>query len=140
MIIDEETKPQVKLLDLATFQSINDIQKKINEYRASHGDRNPAGDEVYPGFPVVDFKKLGMKAPDIVSVYSRQTLNVLVDERGQAYVDYGIDIAAAVKKKESKPQSDEDLRRVLIDASYYVPVRSPVYHWIDGEPRAVPSH
>jgi hypothetical protein len=137
LIIDEETKPQVKLLDLGTFQAVNDIQKKVNEYRASHGNRNPSGDEQYPGFPVVDFKKLGMKAPDIVSVYSRQTLNVLVDEQGQAYVDYGIDIATAVNKTESKPQADEDLRRVLIDASYYVPVRSPEYHWIDGEPRAV---
>ncbi|WP_239614136.1 hypothetical protein [Cohnella mopanensis] len=137
LIIDEETDPKVKLLDLVVFQTVNDVQKKVDEYRSSHGDRIPKGDELYPGFSVINFKELGMKAPNIQSMYSRQTLNFLVNDQGQAYVDYGIDIATAVKKAQTEPQPNEDLRKVLVDASYYVPVRSPVYHWMEGEPRAV---
>lgn len=137
LIIDEETKPQVKLLDLAVFQAVGDLQKKVDAYRANHGNRNPAVEEVYPGYPAIDFAKLGASAPEIQSMYSRQSLNLLVDEHGKVLVDYGIDIATAVGKADARPQPDEDLRRVLIEASYFVPVRSPAYHWIDGEPHAV---
>ncbi|TVY04557.1 hypothetical protein [Cohnella terricola] len=139
LIIDEETNPLVRLLDLTVFQSVAGVQKKVDEYRAGHANRNPAGDEVYPGFASVDFSKLGMKSLEIRSMYSRQTLNLLVDEAGQVFVDYGIDIATALNKAEVKPGANEDLRRMLIDASYFVPVRSPAYQLVNGEPTAVRS-
>ncbi|WP_373229734.1 hypothetical protein [Cohnella sp.] len=137
LIIDEETKPIVKLLDLVVFQAIAGVQKKVDQYRSEHLNENPSGDEIYPGFSTVDFGKLGASEPDIISVYSKHSLNLLINNQGQVLVDYGIDIAAAVKKSEIQPQQGEDLRRVLIEASYFVPVRSPVYHWVNGEPKAV---
>jgi hypothetical protein len=137
LIIDEETKPQVKLLDLAVFQAVGNVQKKVDQYRLDHSNRNPAGDEVYPGFPEIDFGKLAMSVPDIRSMYSHQPLNLLVNDRGQVLVDYGIDIAAALKKLSAKPTVSEDLRRLLVEASYYVPVRSPSYHLVNGEPQAI---
>ncbi|RKP57067.1 hypothetical protein D7Z26_03525 [Cohnella endophytica] len=140
LIIDEETKPQVKLLDLAIYQTVGGVQKKVDEYRVAHGDRNPAGDELYPGFPSVDFSKLGISSPDVMSMYSHQALNLMLDSQGRVLVDYGIDIATAVNKSNAQPKADEDMRRVLIEQSYYVPVRSPVYHWVDGEPRAVAAN
>jgi len=137
LIIDEETEPLVRLLDLTVFQAVVGVQKKVDEYRGGHANRNPAGDEVYPGYASIDFSKLGMKSPEIRSMYSRQSLNLLVDEEGQVFVDYGIDIATALKKAEAKPGADEDLRRSLIEASYFVPVRSPAYRLANGEPTAV---
>jgi hypothetical protein len=137
LIIDEDTKPLVKLLDISVFQTVMDVQKKVDEYRSKRSNQNPAGVEIYPGFAIVDFNKLGTKAPDIKSVYSRQSLNLLVNPQGQVLVDYGIDIVTAIKKSGLQPQKDEDLRRQLIEASYFVPVRSPVYHLVDGEPQAV---
>jgi hypothetical protein len=139
LIIDEETKPQVKLLDLTVFQAVGDVQKKVNGYRQAHSNSNPAGVDIYPGFPEVDFGKMNMSAPDIRSMYPHQPLNILVNDKGQVFVDYGIDIATAIKKAETKPKPNEDLRRVLIEASYYVPVRSPVYRWVNGAPQAVKS-
>jgi hypothetical protein len=139
IIIDEETKPAVKLLDLVVFQAVATVQTKIDQFRRNHTNDNPSGDEIYPGFFTVDFGKLGTIEPDIISVYSKQSLNLLVSEQGQVFADYGIDIATAVKKSEVQPKQGEDLRRVLIEASYFVPVRSPVYHWADGEPKAVPT-
>ncbi|MFC5467783.1 hypothetical protein ACFPPD_03570 [Cohnella suwonensis] len=140
LVIDEETNPQVKLLDLATYQTITDVQKKVDAYRAAHADKLPAGAELYAGYPSIDFGKLGMKEPDIVSVYSRQTLNAMLDGNGQVRVDYGIDIVTAIKKSGAEPKPDEDLRRVLIEQSYYVPVKSPEYVWTNGEPVPVAVH
>ncbi|TFE29980.1 hypothetical protein [Cohnella luojiensis] len=140
LIIDEETKPLVKLLDLTVFQAVSDVQKKINEYRSGHGNRNPAGDERYPGFSTIDFGKLGAEEPDISSMYSHQSLSLLVNVKGEVLVDYGIDIATAVKKSGTEPRPNVDLRRILVEESYFVPVRSPAYRWANGEPQAVPSN
>ncbi len=137
LIIDEETKPDVKLLDVTVFQAVDGVQKKMDQYRSSRGNRIAAGDEMYPGLRSVDFGKLGIRDPEIRSMFSNQTLNWLVDERGTVYADYGFDIAKAIAKTEAEPQADEDLRRILIEASYFVPVRSAEYRWIDGEPRAI---
>jgi hypothetical protein len=137
LIIDEDSKPLVKLLDLVQFQLVADIQKKVDEYGGQHGNKLPVGVEVYPGFRSVDFNKLGSKAPEIVSDYSHQFLNLIADEQGKVYIDYGIDIASALNKAGTTPSADVDLRRALIDASYYVPVRAPVYHWANGAPQAV---
>lgn len=137
LIIDEETKPVVKLLDLAVFQAVTSMQLKVDQYRSNHDNENPSNDEIYPGFFLIDFGKLGAGEPDIRSVYSNQSLNLLLSEQGRVFVDYVIDISTAVKKSGIQPKEGEDLRRVLIEASYFVPVRSPMYHWVDGEPKAV---
>lgn len=137
LIIDEETKPTVKLLDLAVFQAVSNVQDKVDEYRVSHRNANPAGEELYSGFRSMDFDKLGISAPDIRSMYSQQTLNLMVDEGGRVYVDYAIDIVTAIKKLQDTPQPEEDLRRKLIEASYFVPVKSPVYRWVSDAPQAV---
>lgn len=137
LIIDEETKPVVKLLDLVVYQTVAGVQKKVDQYRSNNGNRNPAGDEAYPGFANIDFGKLGSASPDVRSMYSRQPLNLLVDEQGQVFVDYGIDIVTAIAKSDNPPQENVDLRRSLIEASYFVPVKSPVYQLVSGEPQAV---
>lgn len=137
LIIDEETKPLVKLLDLVMFQAVVGVQKQVNEYRSKHSNQNPKGAEIYPGFHTIDFDELGTDGPEIISMYSKQTLTLLMNEQGRVFVDYGIDIATAIKKSEVLLKQGEDLRRVLIEASYFVPVRSPVYQLVDNEPMAV---
>lgn len=139
LIIDEETKPQVKLLDLTVHQQVGDVQKKVVDYFKTHAGKIPAGEEAYPGYVSVDFDKLGIGAPDVRSVYSRQPLNLIMDVAGKVYVDYGIDISTAIQKSDSPPAENEDLRRYLIGASYYVPVKSVEYHWVDNAPQAVNS-
>lgn len=137
LVIDEETKPQVKLLDLSVYQQVGEVQKKVVDYFSAHKGVIPAGEQVYPGYVSVDFVKLGTDAPDIRSVYSRQPLDFIMDVAGKVYLDYGIDIATAINKSRTSPAKDADLRRYLIDASYYVPVKSVEYHWVDHAPQAV---
>jgi hypothetical protein len=139
LIIDEETDPKVKLLDLVVYQSVASVQKKVNDYMDKRGGQAPAGEEVYPGFYALDFGKLGTEEPDVRSMFSGQSLTFLVDGGGTVYLDYGVDIATAIRKSGAVPDGKQDLRRLLVDASYYVPVKSPVYNWVNGAPQAVPE-
>jgi len=137
LIIDEESKPVAKLLDVTAFQGIATVQQQVDAYRKSHNGSLPIGEAVDPGFHYIDFGMSGMKQPKLNSVFSHRPLEIMIDEQGRVYADYRIDIAEAMKNKPAESTTDEDLRRRLIDASDFVPVKSPVYREVDGMPQAV---
>ncbi|TJY44355.1 hypothetical protein E5161_02945 [Cohnella pontilimi] len=137
LIIDEETDPQVKLLDLKVYQGITAMQSKVDDYRSAHGGSNPAAEEAFPGYLDLDYDKLGASRPDLSSMYSHRPLELMLSGDGEVFADYAADIAAAVQKTGAAPKPDEDLRHRLAEASYYVPVKAPVYRWQGEEPRPV---
>lgn len=138
LITNEETKPQIKLMNLVTYQQINDLQSWVNDYKGSHDGQLPKGEQAYPGYYYIDYKALNKKSPDLRSDYSFQTLAAIMDETGLVYADYGIDIMQAVQKKGgAEPSADTDLRALLVDSDMFVPVKAPVYHWVNKEPQAV---
>jgi len=139
LLINEETNPEVKLLDIVIYQQAADIQKKVDAYMDSHGGDIPAGEERYPGFWALDSGELGTKLGEAQSMYSGQSLEYMVDEQGGVYLDYALDIATAIDKAGKSPAEDEDLREYLVSESYYVPVKSPEYRWKDEQPLAVSS-
>lgn len=134
LVLDEETDPQVKLMDLVTVQKVNDIQRKVNLYKSAHGGKLPAGEELYPGLVSIDAKRAGTGTIKLSSVYSGQPLEFLMDSSGTVYVDYSGDISSAIDKNGSAPAAERDLRLELEQASYYVPVKSIPYLWVDGRP------
>ncbi|SFF04698.1 hypothetical protein SAMN05216378_4868 [Paenibacillus catalpae] len=140
LIINEETKPQIKLMNLVTYQQINDIQTWVNEYKNSHDGQLPKGEQAYPGYSYIDYKAMNKKAPELRSDYSFQTLAAIMDESGRVYTDYGIDIMQVIQKKgDTALSKDTDLRMNLVDSDMFVPVKAPVYHWVNKEPQAVPA-
>ena len=136
LVLNEETEPTVRLLDIVVLRQLNDLQARVREYAASHGGALPAGEEMYPSFAVLDFDKLGGRKPDIRSVFSGLPINVLVHDSGEVFADYGIDIRRLVESAGDAPDPDEDLRELLVRETPFVPVKSPVYHWIEGDPTA----
>lgn len=134
LILDEESDPQVKLMDLVTAQKVNDVQRKVNLYKSAHGGELPAEEEVYPDLTAIDAKKAGTASIKLISVYSGQPLQLLMDKDGKVYADYGADISSAIDKNGGAPEADRDLRLELEQASYYVPVKSLPYLWVDGRP------
>jgi len=136
LVINEQTDPIVRLMDIVVHQQFNDLQAKVDTYRAANGGVLPAGDEAYPSFYYVDYERLGGGVPDIRSVFSNQPLAALVHENGTVFGDYGIDVRKAVELSETEPEPNADLRELLVRQSLFVPVKSPVYAWVDGDPEA----
>lgn len=137
LVIDEETKPRVKLLDILSFQRINDIQSWVTAYIQTNS-KLPKGEQLYPGFYLIDYKSMNKTDPAIRSVFSGQTIQALVDDNGVVYSDYGIDIMQFVQKS-GKTDFDAafDLRTLLVDGTDFVPVKSPAYRLVNNEPQAV---
>lgn len=136
LVIDEETDPTVKVMDLSTVQKVNDVQRKVLSYRSTHGEGLPgeAGGETYPGLYPVDLPMLKAENLALSSVYSGETLPYLMDAEGNVYVDYAFDIMQAIDRSGQTPQGDEDLRTWLTDRSAFVPVKSLPYRWANGTP------
>lgn len=137
LVIDEDTKPRVKLMNILSYQQLNDIQSWVTTSFQSSG-KVPKGELMYPGFYQIDYNSLNKKVPVVQSVFSGQTIQALVDENGIVYSDYGIDIMQTVKKSgETSFDPKFDLRKLLVDGSDFVPVKAPAYEWVNNEPRAI---
>lgn len=138
LILDEETDPTVKLMSLVSYQQMNDIGRAVRQYADSHNGQLPSGEEAYPDFWRIDYAKISKKDPNIISMYSGQTLSTMMDAKGNVYLDYGADIMGMVNSlgADAKPEDDQDLRELLVERSDFVPVKSPVYRLVNGEPQA----
>ncbi len=140
LLINEEVDPAVKVLDLLTAQKVNDVQRLIDKYRNSHNGKLPVtGEETYPGLFTVDLTLAKAQDYSLKSVYSGQSQDYLIDEAGRVYADYAFDIMQAMEKSGVSVQNDRDLREILTEQSYFVPVKSLPYRLMDGVPTPQPE-
>ncbi|SDR84789.1 hypothetical protein SAMN05444162_0186 [Paenibacillaceae bacterium GAS479] len=134
VIQNEESDPSVKLMPITIFQAVNDIQAESDRYKRKN-NVIPSGEQAFPGFYRLDYEKLGIKEPELRSVYSGGALTLMLDENGRVYADYGIDLMQAVQKYGmDRIKEGEDLRRLLVEQTDFVPVKSPLYELIGKEP------
>lgn len=136
VLVDAETEPKVKLLDLVAAQRVNDVQNAVDRYRLSHGGELPVrpeetGDDEWW---FIDYKKIGMSEVQVRSVYSGQYLPLMLHESGRVVIQYGPDIAGLIRRLGVEPERGKDLRGYLVENSSFVPVKSAPYEWVDGEP------
>ena len=134
LILNEESNPTVKVMDLETVQKVNDVQLQVNRYKSAHAGSLPSGDEMYPGLYVVDSKKAGTTSYKLTSVYSGEDIPFIMDKKGIVYVDYVFDIMTVIQKNGGPNDPSKDLRLDLEQASYYVPVKSLPYLWVNEQP------
>jgi len=139
LIVDEETDPKVRLLDAPVYQAITDVQRSVETYMRENGGKLPAESEAYPGFFYLDFGLLGIKRPDLRSMFAPRPLELMAGAEGMVYADYGIDLAQQFREHNLTPSPDEDLRRIFVERTPFVPVKSPVYRLVEGEVQAVPQ-
>jgi hypothetical protein len=123
VLINDETKPTVKIFDLRLADTIRDIQLRIKTMG-------------YPPFKKViaknvyslDFKQLGYdKPPYAVSPYTNQNLSFVISGDGKVYVDYRPDLYQILKKTNKQVKPGEDIRYILADDSMFVPAYSLPY-------------
>ncbi len=133
VLIDAETKPQVKLLDLGLVSRVADVQQAVNRYRNNRG-RLPVKQTLENGYAAIDFDAIGMKEPVVKSPFTDQLLSMVMNEKGEVGIDYAPDIAAVLRNTKAKVPPNTDPRYVLARESMYVPVKSFPYELKNGEP------
>lgn len=139
MIVDpEEADLSVKLYDIRVSQAVADVQRMVDGYLARTGEL-PLADPAAPGFYTIDFARLGMEAKQARSVYSSHYLPYLLHESGKVAVHYGLDVMLLLQQHGVEPVEGTDLRQWLVRHTPFIPVASPPYDWLDGQPVPVPE-
>ncbi len=133
-IIDPETAPQVKLIDLRIADEIRSVNMKLNIYRNEH-IYPPFGEKIADGVFQINYKKLGLDEPPyVVSPFSGVNLPIVMDTTGTLYVDYRIDLNEALNQLDHSYEENDDIRYLLAEHHPFVPAYSLPYTVKDGEP------
>lgn len=134
VLTDVENNPQVKLIDLRITDELRNVFNKIDSYRAKH-TYPPFGKEITKGVYTINYKKIGMKhEPYVVSPYSDQNLPVVMDAKGDIYVDYRIDLQQALDAHDHNFQNGDDIRYIIAENSPFVPAYSLPYTVENNKP------
>ncbi|WP_282935638.1 hypothetical protein [Paenibacillus sp. RC67] len=137
VLVDVETKPTVKMMDLSSFQQTVEVQKLVDEYKSKNNGQLPKGEEIAPSFYRVDFAKMNKKLEQASSMYTRQVmLPFMLDDAGRVTIDYSEELMRLIDKKslQRSLNGNQDLRELLVKESYYVPARTGPYHWMNNRP------
>src|SRR5690625_1910025 len=133
VIVTPEEDPRVKLIDLRITEEIRSVNVKLNTYRNKH-TYPPYGEEVADGLYEVNYDKLGMKkAPEIISPYSQNPLQLVMNTDGDLYVDYSSDLQQAIDEYEHDFVEGDDIRSILVDHYPFMPAYSMPYTIKDNE-------
>lgn len=123
VIVNEETNPTVKLLDLRMADTIRDINLRIKAVGYP-----PYKTQIANNVYSLDFKQLGYdKPPYVVSPFTHQNLSFVVNGKAEVYVDYRPDLYQALKKAGAQVKPGEDIRSLLVQNSMFVPAFSLPY-------------
>lgn len=135
LVINEEVAPTVRVMDLVTVQKVNDVQRLVNQFMRSNPGQLPVKQELYSELYELDLSKIGGDHYSMISVFSGVELPFLLDQAGVVYVDYAWDIMRVIDNSDASIlEGVIDLREILIDQSYFVPVKSLPYEFIDHTP------
>lgn len=123
VLVDAETDPTVKLLDLRIAETIREIKMRINATGYP-----PFKEQIAENVYTLDFKKIGYKEePVVTSPFTNQNLHFIISTEGEIYVDYRSDLYQAIKSSKKEFEEGEDIRDILVDNSMFVPAYSLPY-------------
>lgn len=123
VLVDVETNPTVKLVDLRVAERIRELN--LRKTIIGHIPyKDPVGDGVYE----IDFDKMNFKGPlTVQSPYSDVQLPLVVGGDGIFYVDYSIDLNRILQEKKPDVKPGEDIRYLLYDELPVLPAYSRPY-------------
>jgi hypothetical protein len=123
VLVDVESNPVVKLLDLRMAETIREIKMRINA-----GGYPPFKEKIAENIYTLDFKKIGYKEePVAVSPYTNQNLHFIISTDGEIFIDYRSDLYQAIKSSKHELKEGEDIRHILVNESMFVPAYSLPY-------------
>lgn len=134
VLINVETTPEVKLLDLEVTESIREVRLRLNHYIGQNG-YPPVKEIVSDRRYKLDYEALGYKvAPTVTSRLTGEALPIMIDDNGVLFVDYRADLKALLEANAPNVQEGDDLRLLYTENSYFVPAYSVPYTIHDDEP------
>lgn len=134
VLIHAETKPQVKLIEMHSFEQMAELQNDVREYMRTHHGEIPKKAAVSADFFLMDTSKFSNNETQIVSPYSQRLIDIVINKSGDIAMDYTADIIQALHNKGiQNPDPSIDLRTILVDQAYYVPAWSYPYFWMNNQ-------
>ncbi|MCA1030527.1 hypothetical protein LCL95_05665 [Bacillus timonensis] len=127
VLVDVETDPTVKLLDLKVTEKIRDLKMRIDVFRQSNG-YPPFKDVIAENVFSIDYNKLGLKEePYVVSPFTGNNLPFVITNEIEIVVDYSIDLFKALQENNHPYAHGDDIRQLLVENSMFVPAHSLPY-------------
>lgn len=124
VLMDVETKPLVKVIDLRTSEKLKDLRIRLN----IKNDQLPLGKKIGPNVYKIDYKKFGLKSyPTVKSPYSDEALPIYINGGSDFIIDYRLDLGKALQTKKYQVQPDKDIRWILYKDSPVLPAYSVPY-------------
>ena len=72
--------------------------------------------------------------PNDVSPYSQKKLPIIMNENGELFIDYRIDLYEALQEYDHSYENGDDIRFILAENTPFLPAYSLPYTIEDGEP------
>jgi hypothetical protein len=135
VLIDVENDPKVRLIDLRLANEVRSLQMRVNDY-LRRNTYLPVDQVIEGGYFTLDYKKLNLTSePFVQSPFSRQYLPFVADQNGRIGIDYRLDLYQEIQSRGELGDLDgEDIRFLLVENTYFVPVHSFPYTIKDDEP------
>ncbi|WP_128894451.1 hypothetical protein [Longirhabdus pacifica] len=135
VLIDVETTPTVKLLNLQLTQQVNEVQREVKLY-AIDTNKLPYGESISQSWYEINYDLLGIDPVTVPSLYGAYENKLMLHESGIVYIDYAQDIMREIQNIQNwdSISNDLDLRTYLIENYPYVPIKSYPYYWENDEP------
>lgn len=133
VLVDVETNPTVKLMDLRLTNDVRSLQLRLDQYLQSN--YLPIEETIDGGYFKLDYSKLNLKEePFVQSPYTMQALPFIVNKEGKVAIDYRSDLYYTLQEKEMDALAEEeDIRYILLEDSLIVPSHSFPYRVVNGE-------
>ena len=126
VLIDVEENPMVRVLDLRAAQVIQEFNLRLTIYM-DNNQYLPFKEQLHTNVFTLDHEALGYdEVPLIQSPFSEAHLPIVIDSKGDLYLDYTADLTAALKNGPTV-NSGEDIRFLLTEDSFFVPAFSMPY-------------
>jgi hypothetical protein len=139
VLIDVETEPKVKVIDLRLSDQLREVQQRLNIY-LSDNTYPPFGEKVADGIYTLKYEELNLDGPPFVeSPYSTTNLPILIDTDGELLIDYRLELFQLLQNTEHNYQEGEDIRGIITDHYPIVPAYSIPYTLNNGDPVFAPN-
>ncbi|MFS0863547.1 hypothetical protein [Fredinandcohnia sp. 179-A 10B2 NHS] len=127
VLVDVETNPTVKLLDLRISEKISELTLRVEMYRSSNG-YPPFKDQINTDVFTLDYSKLGLKEEQyVVSPFTGNNLPLVISNTNEIFVDYRMDLYDYLSKYTNTYNMGDDIRNILVENSMFVPTNSLPY-------------